>query len=314
MTIPKGTHLATFKNGDGNLGTVLNENNQIAGQAVLNPLVCNPTMIFMAAALSNIDKKLDVIQDLQQEMMDYLAQKEKAELRGNLTFLADILNNYKYNWDSDLYKQSTHVKVLDIRQAAEKKIIFYRQRIDKNTNEKNRPFIDQDVKKQTSKLLDLFREYRLALYIHGFAYFLEVMLLGNFDADYLKSVADKIDEYSIQYRELYTAVYDQMEKYSKSSVQSTILKGLKSVSKATGEAIAKTPIINKGKADKALIGAGRKLGKIDSKRSMDTMGALIDVKDSCVRPFIDNIEMVNRLYNHAVTVLLDGENIYLGSG
>ncbi len=170
------------------------------------------------------------------------------------------------------------------------------------------------MKKQTAKLLDLFKDYRFALYTHGFAYFLEVMLLGNFDADYLKSIAGKIEEYSIQYRELYTAVYDQIENYSKSSVQSAVLKGLKTVSKATGEAIAKTPVISKGKVDEALIGAGSKLGQLDSRRMMDTMKVLIDAKDSCVRPFVDNIEMVNQLYNQPINVLLDGENIYLGIG
>lgn len=168
------------------------------------------------------------------------------------------------------------------------------------------------MKKQTTKLLDLFKDYRLALYTHGFAYFLEVMLLGNFDADYLKSIANKIEEYSIQYKELYTAVYEQMEDYSKSSVQSAVLKGLKTVSKATGEVIAKTPVISKGKVDEALIDAGSRLGKIDSKRMMDTMKVLIGAKDSCVRPFIDNIDMVNQLYNQPINVLLDGENIYLG--
>ena len=47
-------------------------------------------------ALVNIDKKLDAIQELQQEMMDFLVQKDRAELRGNLIFLSDILNNYRF--------------------------------------------------------------------------------------------------------------------------------------------------------------------------------------------------------------------------
>jgi len=43
------------------------------------------------------------------------------------------------------------------------------------------------------------------------------------------------------------------------------------------------------------------------------MKVLVDAKDSCVQPFIDNIEMVNQLYNQPINLLLDGENIYLGS-
>lgn len=68
VTIPKGTHLAEFKNGAGNLGAVLDANNKLSGQAVLNPLVCNPATVFMAAALASVDKKLDTIQELQQEI------------------------------------------------------------------------------------------------------------------------------------------------------------------------------------------------------------------------------------------------------
>ena len=67
------------------------------GQAQMMPLAFDPTMLFMAAALANIDKKLDSIKEIQQEMMDFLVQKEKAELKGNLTFLYDVFNNYKYN-------------------------------------------------------------------------------------------------------------------------------------------------------------------------------------------------------------------------
>lgn len=92
------------------------------GQAQMSPLACDPTMLFMAAALANIEKKLDDIKEMQQEMMDFLVQKEKAELKGNLTFLYDIYNNYKYNWDNETYKKSNYIKVLDIRQMAEKKL------------------------------------------------------------------------------------------------------------------------------------------------------------------------------------------------
>ena len=46
------------------------------GQAQMIPFACDPTMLFMAAALVNIDKKLDTIKEMQQEMMDFLIRKE----------------------------------------------------------------------------------------------------------------------------------------------------------------------------------------------------------------------------------------------
>lgn len=313
VTIPSGTHLAALKSGAGNIGAVLdNATNQIAGQSVLNPLVCNPTMIFMAATLANIDKKLDAIQELQQEMMDFLVQKEKAELRGNLNFLGDILNSFKYNWNNDMYKQSNHVKVLDIRQESEQKILFYREQIITKIRKKSLLHADKDVRRQMNQLLDLFKDYRLALYTNSFAYFLEVMLLGNFDSEYLKSIAGKIREYAFRYKNLYTDVYDQMERYAKTSVQSTILKGLGIASKATGQAIAKTAVISKGKVDEALIDAGGRLGEIDEKRTIDAMKVLMNAKDDCVRPFVENIDAVNRLYNRPMEMIFNQETIYIG--
>lgn len=46
------------------------------GQAQMIPFACDHTMLFAAVALANIDKKLDTIKEMQQEMMDFLIRKE----------------------------------------------------------------------------------------------------------------------------------------------------------------------------------------------------------------------------------------------
>ena len=312
VTIPSNTHLAAFRNGKGFLGAALNENNQIAAQAVINPLVCNPTMIFMAATLANVDKKLETIQQMQQEMLDYLKLKERADLRGDLVFLSDIMNNYKHNWNNDLYKSSSHVKVLDIRQEAEKKIFFYRDMISSVLAKQSLIHSDKDVQKQIDKIQADFKEYQLALYIHSFSSFLDVMLVGNFSSDYLTGIRQKIEEYSWEYKDLYTKCYNQFEEFFGSSIESKILKGLGKVSTVTGNAIAKVPIINKGSVDESLIKVGNKLEKISAKKSVQKMKKLVERQSSCARPFIENIETIERLYNNDMDMIFDMENIYLG--
>jgi hypothetical protein len=234
------------------------------GQAQMTPLACDPTMLFMAAALANIEKKLDAIQDMQKEMMDFLVQKEKADLKGNLSFLFDVFNNYKYNWNNEMYKNSNHIKVLDIRQEAEKKIAFYREQIIAKVNKKSFIHSDQTVNKQLQAVQDQFKDYQFALYILGFSSFLEVMLLGNFDADYLSGITDKLETYSLKYRELYTKCYDEIESYSSTSVQSSMLKGIAKASTSVGKFVEKIPVISKGQADEALIAAGDKLDELNS--------------------------------------------------
>lgn len=53
---------------------------------------------------------------------------------------------------------------------------------------------DHDVQKMLEKVQGEFKEYQLALYIYGFAYFLEVMLQENYEKAYLSAIAKRIDE------------------------------------------------------------------------------------------------------------------------
>lgn len=312
VTIPKGTHLAQFKEKSGFLGTAVGEHG-IVGQAQLNPLLCDPTMLLVAAALANIDKKLDAIQEVQQEMLDFLTQKEKSALKADLNFLMDIQNNYKYNWNSEKYKAANHAKVLDIRQEAARQIDFYQEQIKKQLGKKALLHSDHDVQKMLEKVQGEFKEYQLALYIYGFAYFLEVMLQENYEKAYLSAIAKRIDEMSFQYREFYSLAYSQIENLSKSSLQAHLFGGLSAINKGAGTAIAKIPGINKSQIDEALIEAGERIGAYKNRRVQTTMQQLLERQSSCVRPFIDNINAVNRLYNEPVTLIFNHDTLYLGS-
>ena len=311
VTIPAGTRLAAFKDGSGLLGTAMNETG-IAGQARLNPLMCDPTMLFVAAAMANIDKKLDSIQETQQEMMDFIVQKEKSALKGSLEFLIDIFNNYKYNWNNDKYKSANHIKALDIRLDAAKAIDFYREQIKAHAGKKPLLHSDQDVKKLMDRVMDDFKEYRLALYLFSFAYFEEVLLQENYDAAYLEAITKKIDEYALQYRELYTTAFTKIEGYTRSSLQAKGLGGLSAVTKAAGEAIAKIPVISKTQLDENLIVAGERLENFGDRRVQTRMRQLVDQQSSCIRPFVENIETIGRLYNRPMALVFNGEDLYLG--
>jgi len=311
VTMPKGVsgHLAKFHDGSGLTATVVNESG-IAGQARLNPLVCNPTMLFMAVALKGINDKLDSIQEIQQEIIEFLEQKEKSKLRGNLNVLSDVLNNYKYNWNNEKYKTNKHIQVQEIKRDAEQSIIFYREQIDKKINKQSFLHSDQDVKNKSKEIQSEFKDYQLALYLYSFSSFLEVMLLENFESAYLDSVAHKIEDYSYQYREFYTKCYDQIEGYSKSSIHSHLLSGLASINRVAGDVVAKVPIVSKSQIDETLIETSNRLGRFSSRKTEQTMAQFVNNQSSCVRPFVENINAVNKLYNQPMELVFDQENIY----
>lgn len=304
VTVPPGAHLAKFCSGKGYLGAALGDvTNQVAGQAVLSPVVCNPAMFFMAAALTCIDKKLVKIQETQKEILDYLVQKDKASLKGDMQFLLDILENYKYNWNNALYKSSNYTKILDIKQNAEEKIDFYQNQIVDKGKKGISIHSNQNVVKQLDKIITDFESYRLALYIYSFSSFLGVFFLENYQKDYLDGIIGKMNDYADKYRTLYDECYTQIEQRSKTSVERTVMEKLAGASKSVGTAIGKIPVISsKVPVDKVLVKTGEKVGDYSDKQIKVTMQSFVDMQYNHMRPFIENIEMVRDYYNKPLEI------------
>lgn len=311
--------LAAFKDGSGNLGTIMDGNN-IVGQAhwikadsqvMTTAIPYNPTVLFMAMALMSIDKKLNKIQETQKEILRFLELDKESQIRGDLNTLTEILNNYKYNWDNELYKKSKLDLVQHIKRSASGNIDFYQNKISAGSTKKKGIHINKNAESLLTELDNLFKNYQLSLYIYAFAYFLEVMLMENYDKQYLDEVASEIEKRSIDYRTLYSDCYQQIDEYTKSTIEANLLKSASTVGKFTGEKIAKIPLISKTQLDETLIAAGEFINKVGDEKAEKTIERYIENRDSGVEVFIDNINMVNQLNNKPLEMLFDNENVYL---
>lgn len=299
-----------FQSSGGFIGSLKSAAGTVGGgQARMTALPCDPTMLFMAVALMTVEKKLDDMQELQQEILDYLKAQEKAKILGNINTLNDILNNYKYNCDNEKYKTNKHILIQDIRRESEQSLILCRDQIERQIAKKSFTHSDKEVKAKIRKLQGEFRKYQQALYLYSFGSFLEVMLLENFDSQYLDSVSSRIEEYTFNYRELYTNCYNRLEGFSQASIQSVLIKGLAGISKGTGGVIAKIPVISKGNVDESLVSSGNWLEKENVRKTRNTMEQLKSAAQ-CSAPFVDNIKEVNRIFNQPQEILFDVENIY----
>lgn len=75
--------------------------------------------------------------------------------------------------------------------------------------------------------------------------------------------------------------------------------------------IEKTPVGDLTPIVEALQGAGKGMGEFSDGVKCDMMRKLVDVISSDVRPFVENIESVSRLYNEPTILLTDEEAIYV---
>ena len=280
----------------------------------MTPLGCDPTMMFMAMSLMTIEKKLDDIKNLQIEMLEFVKAKEKANLRGNMNALIDILNNYKFNCDNEKYKTNKHILVQDSRRNAEQSILLYRDLIQSMLAKKEIIHSDQEINSKIKKADENFKEYQISLYLYSFSSFLEVMLLENFGKDYIESVKSKIEEYLLKYKELYTECYNEIESYTKKSIQSILTKGVAEVSKGTGKVVSKIPLVSKGSVDEFLIESSEKIRKFNDKRNRNSVQRLTANSIKGSNPFIESLNQISKIYNEPIEVLIDNKNLYLIEG
>jgi hypothetical protein len=312
MVSTKGGSLVKSAQGSGYIGAISRGSNQIGGgMATLRPLVFNPATLCMAAALIGSIAKLDSIHETQKEILGFLEQKEKSDLRGNNNFLIGILSSYKHNWSNEKYKSNNHIKVLDIKQESEKGILFHREQIHGKLEKKSPIHIDALLRDKLGGIQAELKEYRLALHLYAFSSFLEVMLLENFSSSYLASVSSKIREYSLRYLELYTECYNRINYYSNFSIQSHLLNGLASASRAIGDVAAKIPIIGKTQINKDLLEMSIRLEKSRLIKTDETMDILVSGQCNAVYQFLEQLDSIDRIYNQPITLFFDHDHVYL---
>ena len=311
--------LAKFNNEDAFLGTIMNENG-FAGQARWIPaegqslmMAIDPVTIAVAAAMMDINKKLDAIQEAEKEIFDFMSQDKESKIEGGINSLANIYEGYSYNTDNSTWKISQLTTVSGIKKEAENNIIFYRKQIQSALKKQKAIHSTQDADKLLDKMQHRFKYYNASVYLHSYASFVEVILGDNYKEDYLQYVSEKIKSNIYQYMVDYTRCYDQLNDYVGSSAQKKMLEGIGTVSKATGHAVSKVPLLNKGILDDALINAGKKLTKINEKNIRNDLSDFRDNRLIGTQIFLDNIDAINETCNKKVELLFDDNVIYICS-
>lgn len=316
--------LQSFKDGSGLMGSYRDAANGF-GQArfhvvegdiatSVTQVPYDPTSLFMAAAIAQINQKLDSIQESVDEMFEYMRQRDKANMRGDLKTLADILNGYSFNCGDATYMANAHMKVLDIEHASTRDMELFRSQAQADLKKKGFIEVRDDVKRRLDKVLDYLKDYQLATYIHAFSLFLEPMLAQNFKPAKLADAAAKIEADSLAYRELYTECYDALEASTADTIDVALLGGIASAGKMLGRAIAATPIGELTPIDEALEGAGEDIGRFNDEQSEKLIEKLHQAKTPDVAPFRQSIMEIDTLYNRPTQIAVDAENVYILPG
>ncbi len=300
----KKTFLGSLKNSNGTVG---------GGQAELTQMPFDPTMICVAVMMRSFAKKIDDIQQVQKQILEFLTLREESKMMGNINVLTEISNNYKYNLDNSSFKNNKHILVQDIKRDAEQSIVLYQELINKTIKKKFSIHRDGYVDSYIEKINSLLNNYQTALYMFSFSSFLETILLENYTKNYIDSIINKLHDYKEKFVSYIGEVNVKIEKESKSSIQSMALKGISKVSDGTGKIVEKIPLINKSKLDKNLTNTSTNFSLKNETKTKNTISKVMSSDTDYSKMFVENLTIINELYNETVEIYFDKENIYVNN-
>lgn len=271
----------------------------------------NPTTMMMAVALYSIEKQLGEIAETQKQILSFLEIKDEAGIEGDLETLSELINNYKHNWDNEIYVQNSHKMVMDIKRTARSNMLASQKRVAELVASKKLVVGQGQVKSTLSEMEKRFKYYKLALYTYSLASMMEIMLGGNYKEEYITGIKDEIIKLSGNYRELFEKSSLYLEKLGRSAVEANVLKGIGTAGKAVGKFIGSIPLVKEGPVDEFLQDGGANLKKNAIGMEKQAVHQFAALNNSGTHIFVNKMEDMIQIYNHTERICFDDKQIYL---
>ena len=271
----------------------------------------NPATMMMAVALFSVEKEIKNIEEMQKQIISFLEIEKESEIEADVITLTDIITKYKHNWDNERYIASNHKMVCDIQRTARKNMLSYQKQVAETLKSKQLIVLGNKVNATLGDMQKKFKYYRLAIYTFSLSSLAEIMLSGNFKEENIRAAIGEIRKNTDEYRALFGECSVYLEKMSKASVETNILKGVGVVSNAAGKLIGSIPKIKDGQIDDFLIDGGKKLHGDAQKVSQEVIESFAEVSDPSTAGFLRRLEDMDLIYNKTTGICFDRENLYL---
>ena len=274
----------------------------------------NPATMMMAVALSSIEKELGDIKEMQKQILSFLQIEKEAEIEADVITLGDIIAKYKHNWDNERFVASNHKMVCDIQRTERKNMLAFQKQVADALKSKQLIVMGSKVNSTLADMQKKFKYYRLALYTFSLASFTEIMLSGNFKEENFHAAIEEIRKLSDEYRSLFGECSVYLEKLSKGSVETNLLKGVGTASNAMGKLIGSIPKVRDGQVDEFLIEKGEKIRSGAQGLSREVVESFAEVSNPNTGGIVSKLEYMDKIYNHTKEICFDRENLYLIMG
>ena len=271
-------------------------------------MALDPTVMMMSVALAGIEQELGEIKEMTKKIFSFLEHDKESEIESDLEILNRSISDFRFNLEDEKYLVNNHKQVMDIKRTANKNMLFDKKEIKDDLSKDKLFTTSNSMNSIIDEIQKKFRYYRLSLYIYSFSTFMEILLLGNYKSDYLLSKKNELDELDNEYSKDFNMALEYVKKNANKSLEGNVLSGLGSAGKAIGNLAEKVKIKN---VDNWLNEKGDNLKQSGQNIKDDFATKFDDMKESNSKPFINQIEKVDCIYNKTKEIYFDKDNIYL---
>ena len=121
------------------------------------------------------------------------------------------------------------------------------------------------------------------------------MLSGYFREESIQAAIAEVQKQSEEYRAIFGECSVYLEKLSKGSVETNLLKGVGIASNAMGKLIGSIPKVKDGQVDEFLIEKGEKIKSGAQDISEDVIKSFAEVSNPSTGGFVSKLEEMNRI-------------------
>lgn len=276
--------------------------------------VIDPVTMMMAVALFSIEQELGKIEKIGKQILLFIQEDKESQIEGDIDVLMNTMREYKHNWNNEKYNQNHAMQALDIKRKAIHNIRFYKKQIIDIQDENHIIVVNSTIDSVNAKLQDALRYYRLSLYTYSLASFMEVMLFGNYQEKNISEVKGTIENYSLEYREVFTSCSSYLESVAKGSIEKVAVKGLGVVENTLGNLIGGIPLVKEGQVDEWLLKTASSHKEFAGEMEKGVLEQLASVSNPGTNVFVDKLDEMIRIYNHTKQIYCDDKKIYLVAG
>ena len=254
-------------------------------------LPVNAAVIMGASVLQSVERELPNIERICRGIELFLEAEKEDEIKEAVEELLLVVKEFKNNWNNETFVMDHYQPVVAIQKKAKSKIIAFQRQVVDPLNSNKILTSRAQIEELLAKILKNFKYYRMDLFIFSMASYLEILLTGSFEKEYINSIKVKVEDNSHKYRSILKRCTDELDKNTMKSVRTNLIKE----TKLDGTVPEGQNHLRSGVYD----------------IEKETLKAFSEISNPGTLIFINMMKDIIRIYNDTTEVCFDNKNFYL---